>query len=65
MFQHLTTLQFSGRKKIRWSLSTEDEQMELWELEQQILNQVICTIIFMRLKNIVFERIVKRWKPAA
>ena len=65
MFKNSIIFKSSGRQKTRWSLSTEHEQMELWELERQIFNHVACKIVLVRLKDPAFERIMLQWKGAA
>ena len=40
MVKNSALLQNCERPKTCWSLSTEHEQMELWDYERQILNQV-------------------------
>ena len=69
MLQSLTTFTSSGRQKTYWSLSTEKEQVELWNLEGQVLNQVACEsalqILRLRWKDTAFESILWQWEKAA
>jgi hypothetical protein len=58
-----------GRRKTRWSLSTEQEQITVWGLERQILHQFGPThatqIIVLQWEKRPSKTIVEPWKESA
>lgn len=65
MLQKLALSQNIGRQKSHWSLSTEHEQMELWELEKQILKHNDRKVLLVRFSSTAFKIVVQHWKGAA